>query len=258
MFGENYVSLTEQRAWFVRLWRRYRPTTGWGVFLLTLSAVVLLPAALVGGELIPGLGPAVTLSIVGFVFGVVARASPHVRAAGCAVHRRWQASSRTCSGAYSSLRPRPLVAQLGGWWTWALGERTAPEPAVTFFREQGAVLGRYFERVAIWVRGLILGPGAPDNLAVIGIDRRCWPGCIAAWAAWWVARRGRALRAPCCPPASFSRSRRSGRPRPSATSLIFLAVTVFLLVLSRLVFQHAGVGCRGRGLRRRHPAGRPV
>ncbi|MGE5603773.1 MAG: hypothetical protein ACM30E_12030, partial [Nitrososphaerales archaeon] len=66
MFGDNMV-VDERPPWFMRLWHRYRPTTGWGVFLLTLAATLLLPIALVSSEMFPGLDPAITLSVVAFV-----------------------------------------------------------------------------------------------------------------------------------------------------------------------------------------------
>ena len=160
----EYVSLTESETWFVRLWRRYRPTTGWGVFLLTLCAVLLLPAALVDGELIPGLDPAITLSIVGFVLAwwLAHRSLSGPLAALFIVAGRHR--GRPALGRVRVAARRRLVAQLAGWWTWALGDRIDPAPAVTFFREQGAVLGRYLQRVAIWwIKGLSSGPARPTT-----------------------------------------------------------------------------------------------
>ena len=68
MYGEDFASLRDQPPWFVKLWKRFRPTTGWGVFWLSVGCVVLLPIALVSGGLIPGLDAAVALAIVAFVF----------------------------------------------------------------------------------------------------------------------------------------------------------------------------------------------
>jgi transglutaminase-like putative cysteine protease len=233
VYGDNLVTLEERPSWFMRLWHRYQPTTGWGVFLLTLSAVLLLPIALVSGEMFPGLDPAITLSIVAFVFA-------------------WWLAHRTVSGPAAAalilatgiladllwgvfvLRPLPLVAQLGAWWSWAIGKRVAPEPVVTYFREQGAVIGEYLQRVAWWIKGLIVGPGAPDNLAVIGlIILLCW--CIAGWAAWWVARRGQPL-VGLLLTGVFLAQQAFWVPDTVSYVLVFLGITSFLLVLARLVF----------------------
>jgi hypothetical protein len=128
-YGDNTVTLAEQEPshWFMRLWRRFRPTTGWGVFWLTLGAVLLLPVALVSGALFPGLDPAVTLSVAAFLFGwwlarrqmSGARAAAIVFATGILADLVW--------GVFV-LRPLPLIAQLDDWWTWALGRRSTPEP----------------------------------------------------------------------------------------------------------------------------------
>ncbi len=231
--GENAAALVERQPWFMRLWERYRPTTGWGVFWLALGAVLLLPVALIGSEMFPGLNPALTLSIVGFALA-------------------WWLAGRRMSGVAASviivttgvvadllwgvfvLRPLPLAGQLGRWWSWALSGRSAHEPAVTFFREQGSVLAGYLQRVAWWVKGLVVGPGAPDNLVVIGlIILLCW--CIAGWAAWWVARRGQPL-VGLLPTGVFLAQQAFWAPKTISYMLLFLATTVFLLVLARLVF----------------------
>jgi transglutaminase-like putative cysteine protease len=234
VYGDNYADLGESNAWFVRLWRRYRPTTGWGVFFLTLAAIVLLPVAAVNGGLIPGLGPAIPLSAAGFVFA-------------------WWLAHRRISGPLASvvilltgiladllwgvfaLRPGALIPQFVGWWTWAFGEQTTPEPAVTFFREQAAVLVSYFERVAAWVRGLVVGPPAPDNLAIIGvIVLVSW--LLAAWGAWWVARRREPFVA-VLPTGVVLAQHGFWVPDTISYVLIFLGVTVFLIVLARFMFQ---------------------
>ncbi len=234
MYGDNYVSLEESDAWFVRLWRRYRPSSGWGVFLLTLSAVLVLPVAVIGGELIPGLAPALSLSVLGFLFAwwLTRRriagpwAALVILAVGIVADLLW--------GVFA-LRPLALVPQLWRWSGWALGGRLPPEPAVTFFREQGAVLADYFERVVAWVRGLVIGPPAPDNLVVIGfIVLVAW--LVAAWAAWWVARRREPFVA-VLPTGILLAQHAFWAPDTISYILLFLGVTVFLLVLARLVFQ---------------------
>lgn len=233
MYGDDAFVPTGPTPWFVRLWQRYRPTTGWGVFWLSLAAVVLLPAALVSGNLIPGVDPAVTLSVVAFIFA-------------------WWLAHRTISGPAAAailflagvmadlmwgvfvLRPAPLIEQLGTWWTWALTRQAAPAPALTYFGEQGAMLAGYLQRVGWWIKGLVIGPGAPDNLAVIGLVVLLAWG-IAAWAAWWVARRSKPLVA-LVPTGVFLAQQAYWAPNTISFVLIFLGVTSFLLVLATLVF----------------------
>lgn len=233
MYGEDTASLAEQSPWFYKLWRRFRPTTGWAVFWLSLGAVLLLPAALVNSEMFVGLGPAVTLSLAAFVFGWWLAHRPVSGPAAAAIVLATGIIADLLWGVFV-LRPLPLLAQLGGWWSWALSRRIAPEPAVTFFREQGAALGGYFQRIAWWIKGLIVGPGAPDNLVVIGlIVLLCW--CIGAWAAWWVARRGQPLVA-LLPTAVFLAQQAFWAPKTISYVLVFLGVTTFLLVIARLTF----------------------
>lgn len=237
MYEADAGSLVERPPWFYRLWRRHRPAAGWAVFWLTLGAVLLLPVALLSGGMFAGLRPTVALSIPGFAFAwwlAQRRISGPAAAAvilvtGIAADLVW--------GVFV-LRPLSLTVQLVGWWSWALTSRTATpaasEPVITYFREQGAVLAGYVQRVGCWVRGLIVGPGAPDNLVVIGlIVLLCW--CIAAWAAWWVARHGQPLAA-LLPTGVFLAQQAFLAPRTISYVLVFLGVTAFLLVLARLVF----------------------
>jgi transglutaminase-like putative cysteine protease len=238
VYGEDTTTTAEQSPWFARLAHRHRPTTGWAVFLLTLGGVMLLPAALVNSEMFPGLDPVVTLSLAAFVF---AWWLAHRRITGPAA-----AAVIVGTGILADLlwgvfvfRPLPLIGQLGAWWSWALGKQgmqasPVPEPAVTYFREQGAELGGYLQRVGWWIKGLLVGPGAPDNLAVLGlIILLCW--CIAAWAAWWVARRGQPIVA-LLPTGVFLAQQAFWAPKTISYVLVFLGITAFLLVLARLVF----------------------
>ncbi|MGE5602345.1 MAG: transglutaminase domain-containing protein, partial [Nitrososphaerales archaeon] len=184
-------------------------------------------------EMFPGLDPAITLSVVAFVLA-------------------WWLAHRQISGPAAAaivlgtgiladllwgvfvLRPLPLLAQLAAWWSWAISKRTAPEPVVTYFHEQGAVIGGYLQRVAWWIKGLVAGPGAPDNLAVIGlVVLLCW--CIAGWAAWWVVRRGQPL-VGLLPTGVFLAQQAFWFPKTVSYVLVFLGATSFLLVLARMVF----------------------
>lgn len=233
MFGENVELLAERPPWFMRLWNRYRPTTGWGVFWLTLGAVILLPAAVVNGKLVPGADPVVALSILGFILAWWLSRRRIAGPAAVALLLLTGIVADLMWGVFV-LRPAPLIGQLGRWWSWSLSRSTAAEPAITYFREQGAVLGGYLQRVGWWIKGLIVGPGAPDNLAVIGlIVLLAWG--VACWAAWWVARRERPFVA-LLPAGVFLAQHAFWRPATVTYVLIFLGITAFLLVLAKLEF----------------------
>ena len=233
MVRDTAASLSEQPGWAIRLARRFRPATGWGVFFLGCGAVVLLPLALADSDLLTGLNRTVLLSIMSFVFA-------------------WSLALRRMSGLAAAvlivlagviadllwgvfvLRPHALVAQLFEWWTWVSNGRQGAEPAIMFFREQWVLLGSYFQRVGWWIRGLVVGPGAPDNLAVIGLAVfLTW--LIAAWGAWWLARHGRAF-VGLLPTGAFLAQQAYWVPATLGYLLLFLGVTTFLLVFVRMVF----------------------
>ncbi len=224
---DDTATPVEQSPWFARLWRRFRPTTGWLVFWLALSAVLLLPSAMINSEMFVGLGPAVSLSIAGFLFGWWLA---HRRMSGPAAAAAVVAMGIVADLVWGVfvLRPLPLAGQLARWVSWSTGGRTPPEPAITFFHEQGAALGNYLQRAGWWIKGLVVGPPAPDNLVVIGvIVLLAW--CIAAWAAWWVARRGQPL-VGLLPTAVFLAQQAFWAPGTISYVLVFLGVTSFLLV----------------------------
>ncbi len=233
MRGDDAVSLSEQPGWAMRLARRFRPSTGWGVFLLASSAMILLPVALADGELLTGLNRTVLLSVISFAFAwwLALRRMPGLAAsaliglAGVTVDLLW--------GVFV-LRPGALASQLLNWWTWSFSDRQGTEPAITFFREQWSLLGGYLQRVGWWIKGLLVGPGAPDNLAVIGlIILLTW--LIAAWAAWWIARHGQTFVA-LLPTGALLAQHAYWAPPTLGYLLVFLGVTVFLLVFVRMVF----------------------
>ena len=233
MHGDDVASLSEQPAWAIRLARRFRPATGWGVLLFASAAVILLPAALADGNLLSGLTRTVLLSLLSFVFAwwlALRRLSGIAAAAligltGVIADLLW--------GVFV-LRPGAFLLQLLDRWAWVSNDRQGIEPVITFFSEQGSLLGSYFQRVGWWIKGLIVGPGAPDNLAVIGlIVFLTW--LIAAWAAWWIARHGQVFVA-LLPTGVFLAQHAYWVPATLGYLLLFLGVTTFLLVFVRMVF----------------------
>ena len=233
MWGDQSESLAENPGWAMRLLHRFRPATGWSVFVFSSGAVLLLPVALTDGNLLTGLNRTVLLSLASFIFawwlalgrlsGIAATAL--IALTGVIADLLW--------GVFV-LRPGALAAQLIGWLTWASNNRLGPEPAVTFFHEQWTLLAGYFQRVGWWIRGLVVGPGSPDNLAVIGlIAFLVW--LIAAWGAWWIARRGQAFVA-LLPTGVFLAQYAYWAPKTLGYVLILVGVTAFLLVLVHMVF----------------------
>lgn len=233
MRGDPLESLAEQPGWAIRLLRRFRPVTGWSVFVFSLGAVLLLPVALADGNLLNGLNRTVLLSLASFVFawwlalgrlsGIAATVL--IALTGVITDLLW--------GVFV-LRPGALAAQLLSWWSWASSSRLGPEPAITFFHEQWTLLAGYFQRVGWWIRGLVVGPGSPDNLAVIGlIALLVW--LIAAWGAWWIARHGQAFVA-LLPTGAFLAQYAYWAPKTLGYVLLLVGVTAFLLVLVRMVF----------------------
>ncbi len=188
----------------VTLARAFRPRDGWVVFVLTISAVLTLPITVSSNRLIAGLAPAIPLAMLGFLMG-------------------WWVGGRRISGLLSALLLsvagvfsglvwgvhvvmfRPLFQQAATWLNWwarpvqlvdqsyveaLFAARDIPAPPITYFADQWAALLGFGQRVGWWVTGLAVGQGEGDNLVLV------WFGvliawCVAAWAGWWMARRGR-------------------------------------------------------------------
>jgi transglutaminase-like putative cysteine protease len=178
-------------SFVTRLLRQLRPNEGWVVFLLALLAVQTLPSAANTSEIIIGLGPTIWLSILGLslswwlahrrISGFLA--APILFVAGIAATLVW---------AVNVVNVFPVFGQLMRWIIWRLSRQPLPAPAITYFQEQWAAISAYGQRVYWWIDGLINGPGAPDNLVLIGLaGLLAWS--LAAWAGWWIARHGRVL-----------------------------------------------------------------
>lgn len=233
MWGDRPESQAEQPGWAVRLIRRFRPATGWSVFVFTFGAVLLLPVALADGNLLVGLNRTVLLSAMSFVFAWWLAVRPLSGIAATALVVLTGVVADLLWGVFV-LRPGAVAAQLLSWWAWASGNRLGPAPTITFVREQWTLLAGYFQRVGWWIRGLIVGPGSPDNLAVIGlIVFLTW--LIAAWGAWWIARHGKTFVA-LLPTGVFLAQCAYWAPTTLGYVLLLIGATAFLLVLVHMVF----------------------
>ncbi|MBM4459411.1 MAG: hypothetical protein FJ011_16915, partial [Chloroflexi bacterium] len=158
--------------WFVRALRKAQPREGWIVFILAAAGVICLPMAAIEGRLLPGLGAAVWLALLGLTF------------AWWLGHRRWSgwlvAPGTLLGGCIADLiwgvyvfNPLPLIPEGARWLIWWVGrilmpELARPAPAAVFFEEQVNRLTAFAQRVGWWVNGVVSGEGLADNLVLVG------------------------------------------------------------------------------------------
>lgn len=188
MFGEQLSEDEGRPPWIVRALGAWQPRGGWPVLGLAWAAAFSVPAAAITGELIPGLAPTAWLASLGLLLAWWLAGRRISGLAAAAVLALAGVAADLVLGVWV-VRFGPLLGQVWRWLAWFAGERTATAPGITYFREQGEALAIYGQRVAWWVDGLLGGRGAPDNLVVIGLAGLLAWG-LAAWAGWWVARRG--------------------------------------------------------------------
>ncbi len=217
---------------FIRALRRLRPDEGWLVYLLALGVVLALPYAAVDSQLVPGLRPAIWLSFLGLSFSWWLAYRPRLPGIAAALILGVSGIAATMAWGVQVVRVGPFVGQVARWLAWQTGEQAAPAPSITYFRDQWDALAGYGQRVAWWVDGLVNGPGVPDNLVVIGLaGLLAW--CFAAWAGWWIARRGQSFVA--LLPTGIVLAQLAFWVDDTRWSLItFLGATAMLLVTSRL------------------------
>ncbi len=217
---------------FIRALRRLRPDEGWLVYLLALGVVLTLPYAAVDSALVPGLRPAIWLSFLGLSFSWWLAYRLRLPGIAAALILGLSGIVATLVWGVRVLNARPLVGQAARWVAWRAGEQAAPPPSITYFRDQWDALAGYGQRVVWWLDGLVNGPGVPDNLVVIGLaGLLAW--CFAAWAGWWIARRGQSFVA--LLPTGIVLAQLAFWVDDTRWSLItFLGATAMLLVMSRL------------------------
>ncbi|MGQ9767644.1 MAG: transglutaminase domain-containing protein [Anaerolineae bacterium] len=232
-YGAPLTADEERPPLLVRAVAAWHPRGGWLVLALTWTAVITLPAAAISSGLIVGVWPAAVLATLGVLlaWGL----------AGGRLTGRAAAPLLALSGLAADLiigvrvvRFGPLFGQLWQWLAWALGERAAPAPALSYFQDQAATLATFGRRVAWWVGGLLSGRGAPDNLVVIGLAcLLAW--ALAAWAGWWVARRGQPFPA-LLPTAILLAQQVYWAEEVRWALLLFLGTFTMLLVMARLAW----------------------
>ncbi len=237
MYGEHHAPDDEHPPLVIRLAARWRPRGGWLVLALTWLAVLALPLAAINSNLILGLWPAAILATLGLLmtWGLAGGRLPGAVAA--ALLALAGVAAVLVIGV-RVLRFAPLVGQLWRWLGWLASERALPPPAITYFGEQGEALATFGRRVAWWVTGLLTGQGAPDNLVVIGLAcLLAW--ALAAWAGWWVARRGQPFPA-LLPTGILLAQQVYWAEDVRWTLLLFLAAFTMLLVMARMAWLMEG------------------
>ena len=179
----------ENEAFVVRIVQALRPHEGWLVFLLAWLAVLMLPTAISEGGIFAGLEPTFWLATLGLVVGWWLAHRP-IHAISSTALALLLGIIAVLTWGVHVLVYGPLVVQGPRWLAWALGSRLGLPPPVSYFSDQWGALLSFTQRVGWWVRGLAMGSGVADNLVVV------WWGCllvwcVAAWAGWWIAGRGR-------------------------------------------------------------------
>ncbi|MCU0500549.1 MAG: DUF3488 and transglutaminase-like domain-containing protein [Anaerolineae bacterium] len=226
----------EETPFIGRVVHRLRPREGWLVFALAWIGVVSLPSAAAEGRLLAGVGVTLTLSTLGLLFGWWLG------------RRRWRgflvAPITFFTGVIATLmwgvyvlNPLPSLWQIARWLAWggACGIWTRCQlvaPPLNALGEQATRLTDFAQRVAWWVDGVIAARGIPDNLVMVSFAALiAW--CVAAWAGWWIVRRGRVFVA--LFPTGFLLPQQVYNADAGQTWLLtFLGALTGLLVLARL------------------------
>ncbi len=191
--GRGGGSVSAPLAWLIALQGRLRPREGWVIFALAWAAVLMPSLAAVEAGRIVGLGPLPLLATLGLIVGWWLG------------HRRWHGLIATTAALVAGVLAdlvwgvhvigvRGWPGEIAAWLRWWLTCGVAATchvvaPALARLAEQWAQVIGFGQRVAWWTHGLIAGGGTADNLVLVGfIGLLAWG--IAAWAGWWLARRG--------------------------------------------------------------------
>jgi hypothetical protein len=140
------------------------------ILFLYVTAVGALAAALLAGLRISGRWATLVLSASGLVYvgQVVARVLPPLDRA---ARELWVGAN---------------------WLALRVARVEIPPPAFPVWRESGARLATFGERLAAWARALVVGEPVQNPVAFLFVSGLIMWGCTA-WAVWWMLRRGRPL-----------------------------------------------------------------
>jgi transglutaminase-like putative cysteine protease len=216
--------------WFLRLLQRFQPREGWLIFALAFLAVLCLPAQTIDANWLVGTASGLWLTTLAFL---LAWRLAHARLSGWAA-----AGLLALAGVLADLiwgvyvlRPGPPLAEAGAHLAWWFAGRHPPAPPWIAAPAQWAALVEFVQRVGWWGAGLTGGHGFPDNLVVAGLAQLViW--AAAAWAAWWIARRGRPFEA-LLPGALLIATQAFMVDRGLAWLLVVISLLPLLLALER-------------------------
>jgi transglutaminase-like putative cysteine protease len=130
----------------------------------------------------------------------------------------------------------PLFGQATRWLDWWMRCGAAPKcllpaPPILYFAEQWAGLTGFGQRVAWWINGAATGRGVADNLVWVGLAGLiAW--IAAAWAGWWIARRGKPFVA-LLPTGILLTQQVYAADAGYAWLLVYLGAATLLMVLDR-------------------------
>ncbi len=179
----------------LRLYRRLRPREGWLVFLLTLVAVVTVPASAQDIGWVPGLGRLIPVAVGAVLFGFLLARSPF----GGRISALFSfiVGVQFVLGFIARVMP-PLGLVLreslyAVRWLFALTQGVIGRvPFLPVFQAWWERLWDFWVRVAVWAQGVSQGGAQQDNLLfLMYVALIVWG--LGVWAGWWVFRRHQGL-----------------------------------------------------------------
>ncbi|MBC8448799.1 MAG: transglutaminase domain-containing protein [Chloroflexi bacterium] len=179
----------------LRLLRRIRPREGWLILLLSLVAVLCLPASLLQVRWVQGSSTLVGLALLAALLGM---ALATWRFPGWLAGALMAVLGLATTVGFVGRTLPPLRLVLDEWayafrWLWRLpGERLPPFPFQTLVSDVARRLGTFGNRLWWWTQGVARGGAQQDNLVFLFlVALLVW--AVSGWAGWWVYRQRRVL-----------------------------------------------------------------
>ncbi len=181
--------------WLIRLCTRLRPREGWLVFILTLGAVVTVPAAVQGIGWVPGLGRLLPVAIVAVLFGLLLARSPF--SGRMSAFFSLIVGVEFVVGFIGRVLPpfRPMLSEAvyAIRWLYALTHGVVGRvPFLPVLEVWWQRAWDFWMRLSVWAQGVSQGGAQQDNLLFLFFCALTVWG-MAAWAGWWVFRHHQGL-----------------------------------------------------------------